>query len=177
VYSRKPRHGRGARRGDTGAAEGLQPADRAEQREGLPVARRRTALAGRGQRDAQHPQHHVGGLEAPAGVEEGVGLVAQHRPRGDPPEQRRAVLDVADERVRAAVAGNADRRVGEAKVDGVDRLPHLGADHVAHRARALARTLEARDDRVGVAGSVLSSATVSAARGPAAGLRRDRRAQ
>ena len=161
-----PRRSRSAprrRRGGTPAGRRRRRAARAPARR---AARRRRDSPGAGQRDAQHPQHHVSGLEAAARVEEGVGVVAQHRARGDAPEQRRAALHVADERVRAAVVGDADRGVGETQVHGVDRLPHLGADHVAHGARALARALEARDHGVGVRGVGAEQGDRLGARGP-----------
>ena len=91
------RDARGARCARGGAPIGLQAAYRLQQRERLPVAHGARVvsgallLAGRGERDAQHPQHHVGALEAPARVEEGIGLVAEHGARRNAPEERRAV--------------------------------------------------------------------------------------
>ena len=99
-----------------GALEDQEARDRAARwaarapRGGRPGSRRRPAAApapgpcsdgarrlrdARRQRDAQHAQDHVGRLDAPAGGEEGGGLVAQHRARGQAPEQRAALLDVA----------------------------------------------------------------------------------
>jgi hypothetical protein len=123
------------------AADGLQQDQRG--------AVRGCHLVG-GQRDAQHAQHHVRHLEQAARVEEALGLVAQHRAVRDSPDQRGALLDVLRDHVRlcmcaptrGSVAAQRQRR-------RVDRLPHLGADHVADRARALASALDAGEHRAG----------------------------
>ncbi len=128
------------RRGDR-AAVGLEAADRLEQRERLAGGRR--VVAGR-EGDAQHPQHEVGRLHVAAGVEERLRLVAEHRAVAEAPHERDALLHVLAGQVgpgRGQPGGGvvaAQRERG-----GVDRLPHVGADDVAHRARALAGTLDA----------------------------------
>ncbi len=92
-----------------------------------------------GERDAQHPKHHVGRLEAATGDEERARLVAQHRAAVEAPEEGAALLHELEEVVRPELETPLDIGVREAEVRGVDRLPHLGGDHVAHRPRALTR--------------------------------------
>ena len=100
-----------------------------------------------GDRDAQHPQHHVGLLDPAAGLEERAALVAQHRPVDQAPEQRAALLDLLVDRVRAGLQRGLQVVAPERQVERVERLPHLGRDHVAQRAPALAGAGDARDDR------------------------------
>ena len=102
------------------------------------------------QRHAQHPQHHVGRLEAAAGLEEGASLIADHRPVDEAPEQRAALLHVLIDRVRAGPQPVRHRALLEPEVEGVDGLPHLRRDHVAQAARPLPAATHAGDDRGGV---------------------------
>ncbi len=86
-----------------GAPVGLKAADRMQQRERLALVAGvgvRPRRAARPDRDAEHPQHHVGLLDPAAGLEERAALVAQHRPVDQPPEQRAALLDLLVDRVR-----------------------------------------------------------------------------
>ena len=76
-------------------------------------------------------------IAAPAS-QEGVRLVAQHRPVGHAPEQAAALLDERVDRVRAGAQRAGDVAAQQREVERVDRLPHLGAEDVAHGARALA---------------------------------------
>ena len=102
--------GDGARVGRRGhgAPVGLEAADGLQQRERLAVEDVRLRLrAVGGQRDAQHPQDHVGRLDRGARLQERVGLVAQHRPAGHAPEQAAALAHV---RVDASTGRSGRRR-------------------------------------------------------------------
>ena len=59
-------------------------------------------------------------------------------------------LDLAEELVRVDDRPAPRRAVAHREVEAVDLLPHLGRDHLAHRAGVLARLLQAGEDRVGV---------------------------
>ena len=83
----------------------------------------------------------------------------------EPPEQRAALLDVAVDRIRARAQPRAEVAVLELQVGGVDRLPHLGRDDVAHGARALPGAPEARaPPSVGLSASTVSARSTSSRR-------------
>ena len=132
------------------AAVGLEAADGLQQRERLAVS---TVLAARRASGGSATRSIRRTMSAdsmrPPAARNARGLVAQHRARGQAPEQRAALLDVAGRPSTGPTRrrGARGRRLDEREVGGVDRLPHLGRDDVAHRARALAGAPDARDDR------------------------------
>ena len=102
-------------------------------------------------RHAQHPKQHVGSFDPASGFKEAGGLVAQHRSRGQSPEQRAALLDIAVDRCRPSAHLRADVGRREHEIGRVERLPDVGRDHVAQRARAFACLCDAADERRGLA--------------------------
>ena len=108
--ARSARPGRALGGAGTRAPVGLEAADGLQQRQRLAVAQVRLGLSPpSGQRHAQHPQDHVGGLDRRARLQERVGLVAQHRAPGHAPEQPAALAHVRVDRVRAGLHGGARR--------------------------------------------------------------------
>ena len=94
----------------------------------------------------EHPRGHVHPLERAAEDEEQPALVAAHRGVGQAEDHRRALADEPEQRVRAVPAGH--RALLRQRVVGdVERLPDLGAEHLAGAAGVLPGRRQRADDR------------------------------